>query len=339
MHGTQPETETGQPSAFAPRPGSWRADAHLREGHGPQRATETSASSSMAPFENTSPSIVADEASATTREGACAPREYEPREFEFARFDLAEIWRRPLPALAGKPATRIAIRLLLTTLARRVCGITGIENIATRRDPFILCFNHGTRSEALLVPALLAFLRGGRLVHFFADWNYQLIPVVGYVMRLGEPITVTRKPARPRILNRLRPRYADSMPALERGRWWLERGEPIGIFPEGTVNWNPCELARGDHGAAWLSLGTGVPVVPAGIRFPELPEGQRVREWSRMELEFGRPMLPDASLAGRAGEFSAVKEWHACIMGEISRLSHKTWNPQLRRKKHAHQNH
>jgi len=248
---------------------------------------------------------------------------------------LAEIWSRPLPALDGKPATRIATRTLLTAMGSRVRGITGAENISTRHDPFILCFNHGTRFESLLVPALLAYLREGRLVHFFADWNFQLIPVVGYIMRLGEPITVTRKPAKPRILNRLRPRYADSMPALERGRWWLERGESIAILPEGTVNRNPRELARGDRGAAWLSLATGVPVIPAGIRFPEHAEEERVPELSPLKLEFGRPMRPDASLAGRSGELSAVKEWHAVIMKEISRLSHKTWNPQLRRKKHA----
>ena len=33
--------------------------------------------------------------------------------------------------------------------------------------------------------------RGGRLIHFLADWNFRLIPGIGLMYRRAETITVT----------------------------------------------------------------------------------------------------------------------------------------------------
>jgi 1-acyl-sn-glycerol-3-phosphate acyltransferase len=232
--------------------------------------------------------------------------------------------------------SRLVCRLVLAVFGSRVLRLQGLENISPRQDPFIVAFNHTTLYEALVVPSAMYFCREGKLVHFFADWNYLLYPGLGYVMRRGEPVVVTRKPARPRILNLLRPLYTHPVPSLERGRRLLEQGRSLGIFPEGTVNPDPRNLLMGDRGAAWLSLATGAPVVPGGIRFPEHTGDGPVAGSSRLEVEFGRPLRPGPELAGRDGELSAVKSWHAQIMRGISRLSGKTWSPQPMRRKHAH---
>jgi 1-acyl-sn-glycerol-3-phosphate acyltransferase len=65
----------------------------------------------------------------------------------------------------------------------------------------------------------------------------------------------------------MKPFFAVSVPPLEQARQHLIAGRSIGIFPEGTVNRDRSQLLRGRYGAARLSLETGVPVTPAGIRF------------------------------------------------------------------------
>ena len=242
---------------------------------------------------------------------------------------IGEIWSRPLPGMP-RIGANLGCRLLVTLFRKHLRNITGLEHVQPRNDPFIVALNHGSRLEALAVPAALAFHREGRLVHFFSDWNYLIIPGLGFFIRQNEPIVVTRKPARPRVLNLLRPFYTDRVPSMERGRRLLEQGRSVGIFPEGTVNRHQDHLMRGDRGAAWLSLLAGVPVVPAGIRFPVNENGT-----SGMVVEFGRPMRPDPGLVGPDTPLSAAREWHACIMQEISRLSRKTWNHQMRRTKHV----
>ncbi len=224
------------------------------------------------------------------------------------------------------PELRLFDRLLVrgTTLASRcrIHSIAGLENIAPERDPFILALNHGTRLEALMVPPLLILLRRGRRIHFMADWNFRMIPGIGLLYRRAGVITVTRKPARPRLLNVLRPLFASARSPTEQARTHLAAGRAIGVFPEGTVNRDPLRLKRGRPGAAQLSLETGIPVVPVGLRFPAAPRGTPIPEGSPLAIEIGRPLVPPA--AGRPGH-AATWAWHGEIMRAIARLSGKSW--------------
>src|SRR5262245_48373028 len=116
-----------------------------------------------------------------------------------------EILRWPLPAQGA--VDRWLLRALALIGLRWVRSIRGLEHVRGACDPFILALNHTSRGEALLVPALLTLYRQGRLIHFLADWNFRLIPGIGLIYRRGEAITVTRKPARPRLLNLFKPLY------------------------------------------------------------------------------------------------------------------------------------
>jgi hypothetical protein len=67
-----------------------------------------------------------------------------------------------------------------------------------------------------MVPSLLFLHRSGRLVHFLADWNFRLIPGVGFLYARAQVVTVTRKSAKPRVLNLLKPLYEHAQLTLER---------------------------------------------------------------------------------------------------------------------------
>lgn len=243
-----------------------------------------------------------------------------------------EIWRRPLPHLEGRAATRFLCRTLLTLYRKRFLGFTGTAQVLPDRDPFLLALNHSQRPEALLVPAWLCFVRGGRMVHFLADWNFQLIPGVAWIIRLHDPIHVVRKEARPQFLNRLRHRYRHLDPPMVEARRRLAAGRSVGVFPEATVNRHPKRLLRGQSGLARLALEAGVPVVPGGLRFPGHPGDGPIADAEPFGLQFGAPIQPGTQAAFSPAD---VAGFHAQIMGAISTLSGKEWQPDARRTKYA----
>lgn len=236
---------------------------------------------------------------------------------------LSQIMGCALPHLGL--GDRLVLRSVALVASRHVVAIHGLQNIRPATDPFILAANHSSRRESLLVPALLLLHRGGRLVHFLADWNFRLIPGVGFLYARAQVVTVTRKAARPRFLNLLKPLYEHAEPTLERARAHLAAGRAIGIFPEGQVNRDPTRLLRGRRGTARLSLETGVPVVPMGIRFPGSDLTRALPLNAAMEIHIGQPLVPPGAAQPLASRLS-VSAWHATIMTEIARLCGKTWS-------------
>lgn len=243
---------------------------------------------------------------------------------------LREVLRAPLPHLAHDHVTRWLLRGVVATLRPLVIELRGAAHVATTRDPFILVANHSNRLEAITLPTLLFLLRGGRFIHFIADWNFLLIPGIGALLRRGEVLASTRKDARPRILNRLRARHAHPLPPFERARAKLAVGRSVGVFPEGTTNRDPGRLLRGRHGAARLSLVSGAPVVPCGIRFPELPPGAPIGDFARLGIEIGAPLPAMPITTNGMPTLAEVRRRHAEIMRAIARLSGKDWSPDPR---------
>jgi 1-acyl-sn-glycerol-3-phosphate acyltransferase len=234
-----------------------------------------------------------------------------------------ETLRWPLPYM-HRLGDRLLLRALCLVAAPRIVAIRGLEHVRPECDPFILVANHSTRREAILVPALLFLHRGGRIVHFLADWNFRLIPGIGLIYARAEVVTVTRKSARPRFLNALKPFHSHAQSSMERARALLAAGRSIGIFPEGTANRKGGGLLRGRRGAARLSLQTGTPVIPLGIRFPGVQPGRSMPMNAPMELYIGAPLRPPRP-GGAAVTRSEVGAWHSVIMTEIARLSGRTW--------------
>jgi 1-acyl-sn-glycerol-3-phosphate acyltransferase len=221
---------------------------------------------------------------------------------------------------------RFGIRLLGALQVRNGLILQGAAAVAPERDPFILVANHSCRREALLVPAVLMLLRDGRPVRFLADWNFRLIPGVGYVYERGGAITVALKDARPRWLNRFRPRYRRLGSPLQHARAHLAAGGSLGIFPEGTVCRGADRLLPGRMGAAHLSLATGLPVLPLGLRYAGRRESGEIDGGSALTMHFGAPLRPPGGKIVRA----ALHDWHSRIMLALSDLAGQAWEPSDR---------
>ncbi len=234
-------------------------------------------------------------------------------------------FRRPLPEQPSR-TTRILCRLLAGWGRRRVLAFSGAENVAPERDPFVLVANHSQRLEAVLLPALLAWERRGRLVHFLADWPMLLVPLVGFIYRHGGVIPVAGKSARPAALNVFRPLLVDGAPAHQRALAVLRQGRSIGVFPEGTMNRDPRRLLRGRPGAAHMAIAAGVPVVPVGIAFPEHRGGGPIGDGEAMAITIGEPLRPPA------GE-DAAPAFHRQIFERLAALSGKDYSPDAPRRK------
>ena len=226
-------------------------------------------------------------------------------------------------------------RLVVRTVARlgqsKLLGIRGLEHVATANDPFVFACNHNQRLETVLMPSILALSRNGRMVRFLADWPMKLMPPVALMYHVNRVITVTRKSARPKILNIFRPLFHEETTAFDRALGVLADGEAVGAFPEGTMNRHPTQLLRGQTGAARLALTAGVPVVPAGIRFPNTPTDRFISDTDPMIIEIGQPIAPPSA----TGEFTNrnLRDFHVQIMREIERLSGKAWNPKAKRRR------
>jgi 1-acyl-sn-glycerol-3-phosphate acyltransferase len=85
--------------------------------------------------------------------------------------------------------------------------------------------------------------------------------------------------------------------ALRASQAALEAGEPLAIFPEGTRREGP---ALGDlyHGAAYVALKLGVPIVPVGIGGSEqiLATGRLLPRLHRVRVVVGEPLRPTAAV-------------------------------------------
>lgn len=235
---------------------------------------------------------------------------------------LSSVWKRPLSHFS-RPSTRLICRILLTLFGNRISAVRGLEHVTHANDPFVFACSHSQRLEAILIPTLLLFARDGRSIHFIADWNTLMVPIAGSLLRRSEVIVVDRKDARPRFLNALKPLLARDAKPMRHALRHLRNGSPIGVFPEGTMNRDPRRLLPGKLGAAHLSLATGVPVVPAGIRFPTHDPTQPIGDTSQMEIRIGEPMFLGTTASGTRKD--RVPEWHATVMTEIARLSGKDW--------------
>ena len=183
---------------------------------------------------------------------------------------LGELLRWGLPAQNTLDAW--VVRALALLARQQVLTVSGLDHIRAVHDPFIVAINHSTRTESLLVPALMVLYRGGRLVHFFADWNFRLIPGIGLIYRRAQTITVTRKSAKPAFLNVLKPLYMKPPGALNGARLYLEAGHSVGIFPKGPSTATRTGCCRATAAPPTCRSRPARRLSPSGSAFPKLPD-------------------------------------------------------------------
>lgn len=233
------------------------------------------------------------------------------------------LWGWPLHGIPHGP-DRLLARLIARLALAQVVEIRDWERLLPEQDPFILVANHGSRREALYLAALCLVIRGGKPVRFLADWNFRLYPGVGYLYERSGAITVTTKSARPRILNRLKPRFTGDASPIDQARATLRGGGSVGIFPEGTVNRSPSHLLPGRLGAARLSLELGVPLLPVGLRFHGRPRRDGCLDSNApMSIAIGRPLTPPP--APYPVPSPLVRQWHRTMMIRLATQCDKVW--------------
>ena len=148
-------------------------------------------------------------------------------------------WNRPEPLRRlVAPAIDLVARVLLdlrivhSERLPRTGGVLIVANHVSFLDP----------------PALYVVgHRLGRRVRFVALSDLLNVPGLGWLLRRGRTITVTRG--------------AGASGLVEQGSAAIEAGQAVLIYPEGTIP-APGLVATGRPGAGLLALRTGAPVVP-----------------------------------------------------------------------------
>ncbi len=188
----------------------------------------------------------------------------------------------------------------------------GLENLDGTGSACIYAFNHNNSIEVLMVPALIIYHLGGRMISFVIDWMYGKVPVLGSLMDMTSPVYVYNKRSRLRWIEAKRmSRPADA--TVERCAEKLRSGQSIGIFPEGTRNRNADYLLQGKPGIGHITLKTGSSVVPVGIDFECRRRKGRIPVLGRTIVRIGKPL-----------DFQHQSEKYLALLADTSYKSNKS---------------
>ena len=205
------------------------------------------------------------------------------------------------------PLIFVIFRLLVRVLGRvRTTG----EAFVPRTGPVIYCPNHLSDADPPTV-----FVCVPRRAWFVGKSELFEPPLVGWFFAHFHGIAIKRDTA--------------DRAALRRAEGVLKRGEPLVIFPEGRCAQDG-KLLRMQPGAALLSVRTGAPIVPLGIRYTNemLPYGAKRPTFSRhpVQLDFGPPIRPQDFSSLRRG---AVVDAITRRLGEeLARLTQQPPPPE-----------
>ncbi len=154
----------------------------------------------------------------------------------------------------------LVLRGYMSTLYR--VRVQGRENIPVE-GAAIMCCNH----ISWLDPPVLA-VACPRQVHFMAKRELFQYFILGSILRRSGVISVRRGQS--------------DRSAIKRMIQVLQDGKIVGLFPEGTRG-RAGELASFTHGAAYLALKSGAPVIPVGVRGD-------YRLLSEVQVRIGKPI-------------------------------------------------
>ncbi|HEV8421054.1 MAG TPA: 1-acyl-sn-glycerol-3-phosphate acyltransferase [Actinomycetota bacterium] len=145
--------------------------------------------------------------------------------------------------------------------------VTGIEHVPST-GPVILAANHRSFWD---IPVHV--IASPRPIAFMAKQELYKGPITRWLWRSLGGFPVRRETADIRAI--------DTALAL------LERGDVVGVYPEGTRS-RTGEMLPFLKGAAWLALRTGAPIVPCGLKGTERRRGGKRRGLRRrVRVSFG----------------------------------------------------
>ena len=218
-------------------------------------------------------------------------------------------FRKKLEVVQGE---NLAYALLKAFLSPILMGlfrpkVKGLRNVP-HLGPLIIASNHLSFSDSIFMPLVVP-----RKVTFLAKSEYFTSPgLKGFIKKitfiaLGQ-VPVDRSGGRA------------SEAALITGLKVLERGDCIGIYPEGTRSPDG-RLYKGRSGIARLAIESGAPVIPVAMfNTAEIqPTGQVVPKVRRVEMIFGEPLYFENY--GDSTDQKVLREVTDRIMNTIQALS------------------
>ena len=187
----------------------------------------------------------------------------------------------------------------------------GLEHVPAEGG-CIIAPNHTSNFDPLAVAHFIV-IGAKRAVHFLGKKEVVEMPVLGKLFQAAGQIPVHRGTTN--AINA----YKDAIDALN-------RGECIGIYPEGTTTKEPNNWPMiGKTGAARMALATGVPVIPIAQWGPEevMPNNKgfafRILPRKTMRVVAGPPVDLD-DLRGRDVTSEVLAEATERIMRDITGL-------------------
>ena len=187
-----------------------------------------------------------------------------------------------------------AVRLLLAVVARR--SVEGLEYIPSS-GAFLLVSNHLN----LVDPPILGALLPRRIV-FMAKEELFHVPIIGLLVSWYGAFAVRRGQADRQAL-----RTATSV---------LDRGEVLGMFPEGHRS-ESGRMIQAHPGAALIAMLSGATVVPVAITGTDLIRSPlSLLSRPRITVRVGAPFKMERSRSRKDGLEEATRE----MMGRIAAL-------------------
>ena len=190
--------------------------------------------------------------------------------------------------------------------------VVGLENIP-KEGGVILASNHLSFIDSVFLPLLI-----DRQISFLAKSDYY----TGTGFR-GWLIRTFLKSAGMLPIDRSGGKASEA--SLLTGLGVLERGEMLGIYPEGTRSPDG-KLYRGRTGVARMILEGNVTVIPVAMIDTEkvMPIGKRLPKVRRIGMVIGAP-LEFSRFHGMEGDRFILRSITDEIMYEISRLSNQEY--------------
>jgi len=125
--------------------------------------------------------------------------------------------------------------------------VSGKENVPAT-GPLVLVSNHVHIMDTILIPISFP-----RWINFMAKRELFNNPLLGFILRWAGAFPILRQGV-----------VGDKRDTMRNAMTILEKGEVLGMFPEGKRN-SDGVLSRGKAGPAVIALKAGVPLIPVAV--------------------------------------------------------------------------